>query len=294
MNWYVSVNGQQTGPLDDEAVLAAIRAGQLRGGHISPADRASWAPIHAYPPFAEALRAAALGPPAGGAARHPRRTAWILALAGLGLGLGAAAGCVALLTDSVDDLGRDLAQATFFVGGPLALVLLLAALGSALSTPTSLVGEHVRFQRWPTLEVLFTVVMLMGLGLTVGGLSSRHGLGQVVLGVPITLTFLVALLGTHATTPIAADSRGIHLGFGRLRRWEDLCATQDVVNRYLDGAQPIAGTAVDLEFRTGTVRFSRGRLRNFDACWSFVRRQVARLPSPSIEKPEKVEYWHRR
>jgi uncharacterized protein (TIGR00266 family) len=60
--WYVSVAGQQQGPMSTEDVIARIQARQIdRGAHVFAQGMAAWEPIAGRPEFAAAFAGAAPG-----------------------------------------------------------------------------------------------------------------------------------------------------------------------------------------------------------------------------------------
>jgi hypothetical protein len=56
MAWYLSLEGEISGPHEEDAVLALISRGGLRNAQIRNAPDQGWKPIDGHPPFADALR----------------------------------------------------------------------------------------------------------------------------------------------------------------------------------------------------------------------------------------------
>src|SRR3954447_1016897 len=63
MGWYVNMNGQTLGPVDEPKVVAWIHGGQLLRGSICAVGSQEWTDLAAHPAFAAALRNAAPPPP---------------------------------------------------------------------------------------------------------------------------------------------------------------------------------------------------------------------------------------
>ncbi|MCA9672389.1 MAG: DUF4339 domain-containing protein [Myxococcales bacterium] len=63
MRWYLNVNGQQMGPLDESAVVQMIQSGQVREAWICQEGGSQWQALGAHPPFAQALQGGAPPPP---------------------------------------------------------------------------------------------------------------------------------------------------------------------------------------------------------------------------------------
>ena len=57
MRWFLNVNGQNSGPYDDAAVVQMIQAGQLTAAWICKEGGNDWVALGAHPPFAQALLA---------------------------------------------------------------------------------------------------------------------------------------------------------------------------------------------------------------------------------------------
>ncbi len=56
MRWNIrGVDGLTIGPFEEGQVIASLRAGHYRGAAVAVEGSASWQPVSAYPPFAEAL-----------------------------------------------------------------------------------------------------------------------------------------------------------------------------------------------------------------------------------------------
>lgn len=64
MRWYLDINGQQSGPYDEGAVVQMIQSGQVQAAWICPEGGQQWVALGAHPPFAAALAALQAGAPA--------------------------------------------------------------------------------------------------------------------------------------------------------------------------------------------------------------------------------------
>lgn len=64
MSFYLNRTGQPEGPYEDPVILQWIQSGQLREGSICPPGGNQWMPLHAHPPFAQALQMARGAAPA--------------------------------------------------------------------------------------------------------------------------------------------------------------------------------------------------------------------------------------
>lgn len=70
MAWYVNLNGQTMGPVDDAQVVAWIKSGTLLTGLVCKVGSQQWTDVASHPAFAAALLNAAPPPPPPGARPH--------------------------------------------------------------------------------------------------------------------------------------------------------------------------------------------------------------------------------